>query len=334
MKSVVLFALLGIFVAAAFSQYQNVDEITAKQLFSQFVQKYNKRYSSLHEMNSRFENFKLSLQRITERNQKSKHAKYGITKFSDLAVDEFKNTILMKNTIKDKPQPEPERVLVPKVTSVPTYFDWRDKAAVTAVKNQEQCGSCWAFSATENIESMWILAGKGTNESVNFAPQQIVDCDDTSAGCNGGETESAYYYVIGAGGIEDNSSYPYVGVDEDCEFNANKVDGKISDWKYGTSWYNEQTMIENLVSWGPLSVCVDASSWQDYDSGVVTWEECAYINILDHCVQLVGYNNTGATPYYMVRNSWDTDWGVDGYIWLQMFEDTCGIAHDVTCAVV
>jgi len=111
---------------------------------------------------------------------------------------------------------------------------------------------------------------------------------------------------------------------------------KISSWKYATSDYSETTLQKNLLSWGPLSICVDAANWQDYQSGVMSWEECAWINQLDHCVQLVGYNTNNSTlgDYWIVRNSWNTDWGIQGYIWLEMWEDTCGLAYEATCSVV
>jgi len=93
-------------------------------------------------------------------------------------------------------------------------------------------------------------------------------------------------------------------------------------------------MQSGLVSISPLSVCVDASNWQNYVSGVMTGWQCAWINQLDHCVQLVGYNSTASMPYWIVRNSWAESWGIDGYIWLQMNYATCGIGYEVTTAVL
>jgi len=98
--------------------------------------------------------------------------------------------------------------------------------------------------------------------------------------------------------------------------------------------YSETELQSNLVAYGPLSVCVDAAAWQDYQSGVMSWEECAFINVLDHCVQLTGYNTEASTNYWWVRNSWGTDWGLEGYIQLEMWRDTCGIAHEATYPIV
>jgi len=301
--------------------------------FQRFVNKYNKVYAA-GEFEQRFSNFKASLVRIAEKNAKSRNATYGINQFSDMSTEEFRTTILMKNPITPE-RKSADQVLTPKNVEVPASLDWRQHGAVTPVKNQEQCGSCWAFSTTENVESMWILAGKGSNSSVDFAPQQIVDCDTVDEGCDGGNPPTAYAYLIGAGGIESESSYPYTAEDGTCKFKKSEVVGKISSWKYATTEGDETTLQNNLISWGPLSICVDAEYWQDYTSGVLTWEECAYINELDHCVQLVGYNaEDSSNPYWIVRNSWGTSWGVEGYIWLQMWEDTCGLTYEASSSVV
>jgi len=251
-----------------------------------------------------------------------------------MSPQEFKETILMKNPITPSPKKNIQ-VARPKVTSLPTSFDWRHHGAVTAVKDQGQCGSCWAFSATETVESYWILAKKATNTTINLSEQQIVACDESDGGCEGGTTEGAYDYIMSVGGQESEVDYPYTAEDGSCQFNGSDIVAKIKSYKYATEWYDETVLQQNLVSWGPISVCVDASNWQDYQSGVMTWEECAYVNILDHCVQLVGYStNTAQGDYWIVRNSWNTDWGVKGYIWLEMGEDTCGIAHDATVVTV
>jgi len=306
---------------------------TTRQQFGLFQAKYKKSYKSEEEYRLRFRNFEASLNRTRDLNAKSKKAAFGITKFSDMSPQEFKSTILMKNPIipKERPNIEVQHHSLP---ALPVTFDWRTKRAVTAIKDQGQCGSCWAFSVTENVESMWILAGKA-NVSLNLAPQQIVDCDDSDAGCDGGDPPTAYAYIIQTGGLEPSKDYPYTAQDGTCQFDAKDVIAKISNWQYATSFYSETTLQQNLVSWGPLSVCVDASNWQDYQSGVMTWEECAYINVLDHCVQLVGYQTQTANgDFWMVRNSWGTDWGIDGYIYLEMGSDTCGIAHEATCSIV
>jgi len=250
-----------------------------------------------------------------------------------MTPQEFRSHVLMTKPIIANRSPR-TNVLPAKTVAVPTTLDWRTLGAVTAVKNQEQCGSCWAFSTTEAIESAWILAKKANNESLDLAPQQIVDCDSYDDGCDGGNPPTAYEYVIDAGGLESENAYPYTGEDGNCNFQSGSVVAKISNWAYATSLYSETELQSNLVAYGPLSVCVDAAAWQDYQSGVMSWEECAFINVLDHCVQLTGYNTEASTNYWWVRNSWGTDWGLEGYIQLEMWRDTCGIAHEATYPIV
>eukprot|EP00026_Physarum_polycephalum_P008531 Phypoly_transcript_08619.p1 GENE.Phypoly_transcript_08619~~Phypoly_transcript_08619.p1 ORF type:complete len:300 (+),score=55.80 Phypoly_transcript_08619:66-965(+) len=283
MKSILLLAAL-VAVALAIPSDEEL-----KLQFAEFAQKYQKTYAT-SEVAHRFANFKASLARAEAKNAASTDAKFGITKFSDMSEEEFRNTILMKS-VPQKTRTAPVIGAAAPDPKVPATYDWRDHGAVTPVKDQEQCGSCWAFSATEAIESAWILKGHATASTVNLAPQQIVDCDTIGGvqGCNGGETESAYEYIAQAGGQEPESDYPYTGVNGKCKFNVNDVDAKIST--YSTIQKDESTLPTNLASIGPLSICLDAAHWQDYQSGVLTNLQCCPpfgMCQMDHCVQLVG----------------------------------------------
>jgi len=165
-----------------------------------------------------------------------------------------------------------------------------------------------------------------------LSPQEVVDCDTTDQGCNGGDPPTAYQFVMQEGGLEDDSDYPYTAQDGTCNFQKNLVKVTISNWQYATQNSDETTMQNNLVSWGPLSICVDAEPWQDYTGGVMMGSDCS--TSLDHCVQLVGYDMTQSTPFWIVRNSWGTDWGENGYIRLQYGQDTCGCADEATSAII
>jgi len=320
MKLVLL--LLGIVLSFAI-------EVDENSLFAAWKVKHNKNYSPEEEA-IRFNNFKLSLDRIGARNAMATGAVFGLTKYSDLSIDEFKSTYL---GYKAPVESFDVGVLPTGVTQAPSTWDWRNKNMVTPVKNQQQCGSCWAFSVTENIESMWCMAkGLDCTSFPPLAPQEIVDCDTQDAGCEGGNPPTAYQFVMQEGGMEDESSYPYTAQDGTCNFQSNLVAVTISNWKYATTNSDETTMQNNLVAWGPLSICVDAEPWQDYTGGVLMASDCD--TTLDHCVQLVGYDMTQSTPFWIVRNSWGTDWGESGYIRLQYGQDTCGCADEATSAVI
>jgi len=296
--------------------------------FQRWMNKHGKHYENDEEYQVRLSNYLASVERVRERNEKSFNgATFGITKFSDLSTEEFAKQFL---TSRPSNIPVEERQVLPKIYRAPVdSFDWRNQSRVTDVKDQGQCGSCWAFSVTENIESVWMIA-KGLTPSTMqlLAPQQIVDCDTSDDGCNGGDTPTAYAYVIKAGGMDTEKSYPYQAEDGDCAFQPSNVFTTISSWKYATQTKNEKEIQSNLVAWAPLSICVDAESWQDYSSGVMSHTQCG--KDLDHCVQLTGYD--GAV--WNVRNSWGSDWGETGYIRLQMGYNTCGMADEATTAVV
>jgi len=324
-QAIVLLCILSIALA-----FIPTDEARIYESFAAFIAKFNKEYSN-EELMTKYNNFKASLERIALLNRNNDGTTFGINQFADMSPEQFHQDILMKEptTIVDNTF-YANNQFVPSATA-PADFDWRSKGAVTPVKDQGQCGSCWAFSATEAIESSWILGGRATANSVNLSPQQIVDCDKSGvAGCNGGEPESAYNYVHQSGGQEGISHYPYTAKNGACKFESTYVEAKIQSFKYGTTKGDETTMQSNLASWGPLSICVDASAWQHYKSGVMTSSQCCLLCRLDHCVQLVGYNTTTSPSFWIVRNSWGTSWGQDGYIYLQMGKNPCGITDQVT----
>jgi cathepsin F len=298
---------------------------------------HSKQYATVQEDRTRYQNFQNSIQRIAKLNDRAQKsgstARYALNKFSDLSPDEFRG-FYHKDPVKvDTSVPRTNVMKLESAAPPPNKFDWRPLGAVTAVKNQEQCGSCWAFSTTENIESVWMLKHGVTNSSMKpLSPQQIVDCDNSDGGCNGGNPPTAYEYVISAGGMEDNADYPYKAVNQNCQFNAAKVVAKIASWQYACSYWEESTLQSNLYNHAPPSICVDAANWQDYQGGVMTGWECAWVNMLDHCVQAVGYDLTASTPFWIVRNSWGTGWGENGYIRLEYGVNACGLTNEASSA--
>jgi len=308
--------------AAHFTQ----DATAQKYMWEQFKQEHSKSYSAAEEP-MRFQAFLDNLKLIDERNSaENGSALHGITKFADMTPQEFSSKMLNS-------RPNPNRAnMKRKVMGAPNtsagLVDWSDKLT-TPVKDQGYCGSCWAFSATEQIESD-SMRTLGT--SFILSPQQITSCDRTAFGCGGGWTEHAYEYVGRTGGIEQESDYPYaqttysLGQTGDCTSEKSKY---VIGVKSYTTIDGEDQMASYVQSTGPLSVCLDASSWNSYKGGIMS--VCG--NSVDHCVQAVGVD-ASAGGYWLVRNSWGTSWGENGYIRLAYGKDTCAISSDPTYAEV
>jgi C1A family cysteine protease len=217
--------------------------------------------------------------------------------------------------------------------AVPDSLDWSAKGATTPVKDQGQCGSCWAYSATEGIESGLFMAGGPLEE---LSEQQVISCDKTDGGCNGGDLPTAFDYVESAGGIDTESDYPDTSAKSGntgrCK--SFKKKAKVTGYKYAIppcdsgacKNQKESDMMAALNQYGPLSVCVNAESWDNYSGGIYKKKCSGAARNLDHCVQLVGYDKSA--NYWKVRNSWAADWGEDGFIRLPMGENACGIADE------
>jgi C1A family cysteine protease len=223
--------------------------------------------------------------------------------------------------------------------AAPDRLDWTETAgSVSDVKDQAQCGSCWAFSAIEGIESgLYHTTGQ---TSPALSAQQVVSCDKTDGGCNGGDLPTAFDYVESANGVTTESEYPYsaatkIGITGKCK-NQGSPAVTVTDYKYAVppcesgkcKNQDEDGLKAALNKNGPLSICVNAESWNSYNKGVASFSCSGAYNKLDHCVQLVGYDATASTPYWKVRNSWGTSWGENGFIRLPMGENACGIADE------
>jgi len=300
-------------------KYSTLDNDTITQLFEEFKTTYNKSYATIEEAEIRYNYFNRFLEVIDERNNNDTYAVHGITKFADLSVDEFR-----KVSLGYKPNANANAnakiAYTNRYEGTETYVNWAD-VYTTAVKDQGYCGSCWAFSATEQIESDAIRLGL-LNITDALSPEQIVQCDSVDDGCDGGNTETAFEYVKTAGGIETNDEYPYTSyydVTGTCTSTAGDFIVTVDEYYSIT---DEDAMMSHIFSTGPISICLDASTWSSYVSGIIT--TCG-VNV-DHCVQAVGLNTEEG--YWIVRNSWGTEWGNEGYIWLESGVNMCNIAYD------
>jgi hypothetical protein len=226
---------------------------------------------------------------------------------------------------KPTPQPAPQPQPQPSNQN-PTNFDWRSKNGVTPVKDQKQCGSCWAFTTVAMLESAYAIK---YGQSVQFSEQQLVDCSSKDNGCNGGNMSNALGYIQGAGGIVRQSAYGYRASKGQCTFQSNQVAAKVS--KYWQVAGNEEEMKKALVTYGPLGVAVDSTDMQFYSNGIYTCKGNVSIN---HGVTIVGYGEDGNGKYWIIKNSWGSSWGMNGYFYLRRGTNECGVTSYVMAAQV
>ncbi|XP_027331497.1 cysteine proteinase 15A-like [Abrus precatorius] len=307
--------------------------LNAEHHFSTFKSTYKKTYATQEEHDYRFGVFKSNLHRAKVHAKLDPSAVHGITKFSDLTPAEFRRQFLGLKPLR-LPAHAQKAPILP-THDLPNNFDWRDKGAVTNVKDQGSCGSCWAFSATGALEGAHYLA---TSELVSLSEQQLVDCDHVcdpeeygacDAGCNGGLMNNAFEYIFQSGGIQREKDYPYTGRDRGpCKFDKSKIAASVSN--YSVVSLDEDQIAANLVKNGPLAVAINAVFMQTYIGGV----SCPYIcgKHLDHGVLLVGYGEGGYAPirfkekpYWIIKNSWGESWGDNGYYKICRGRNVCGV---------
>jgi len=351
MRTLLLFLVLTLCAVVAWAQFENsLDRNDYGQLFQEWKAFYGKTYESPREEASRFRTFVNKIQRVRALNLDHNTNAHGLNPFSDLTSEEFSDRYLMKNhvapkvndssmvlSVEDAVRLTNPRGLAPRMAdgriaefrptgwSPNSLYSWG--FVVSAVKDQGQCGSCWAFSATEQIETNWALA-HDNNLPPNLAVQQIVSCDPDFApyGCNGGDPTMAYDYVQSAGGLETDSSYPYTASNGVCTDTGVKV-VKISGWNL-VGQGDEGAMFNFLSTGGPLSICLNADNLETYvGGGAILPASTCNPDAVDHCVQLTGWltDGGGNVAAWLVRNSWGTWWGNQGYAYLEYGQNACNL---------
>jgi len=309
-------AVLILCAIVAVSAIPTLKEAEYQFLFTRFVAEHQKQYTSDQFFN-RFNIFKTNVDYIRAENQKNHSYELGMNQFGDLTAHEFKTDVVGGCFMGTSATVEAPTV----GARAPTPVNWDAQGRVQKVKNQGQCGSCWAFSAIGALESADAI--KRSASPNDLSEQQLVDCAgaEGNQGCNGGLMNQAFDYLIKFGGSQPTNTYPYTARDGQCKADVSKVAVKIAAHKELPP--NENALGDALQT-GPVSVAIEAdqSIFQFYKSGVLDGN-CG--KNLDHGVLAVGYNTDSSTGYWIVKNSWGPSWGNQGYVWIRAMKNMCGI---------
>lgn len=307
----------------------------AAKSFQQFKTTFNRTYYDAQEHALRYRIFKQNLFLIDQLNKyEMGTAEYGITEFADLTSKEyFLRTGLRLRDGGDNRIPNAPAE-IPNI-ELPPSFDWREKGAVTEVKNQGNCGSCWAFSVTGNIEG---VNAARTGTLVSYSEQELLDCDTVDGACNGGLPDDAYKAIERIGGLETEQEYPYRAHKEKCQYDPSldhvTVHGAVDLPK------DEDAIAKYLVQNGPVSIGINANGMQFYHRGVAhPWKALCRPDSLDHGVLIVGFGvdqgkKNKQLPFWIVKNSWGPRWGEQGYYRVYRGDNTCGVASMVSSAIL
>jgi len=332
-------------VGCALSLASSESDFSTGDAFQRFKTHFNKTYFSIHEEEIALSNFVHNLEVSEQRNNEiSDYATYGITKFVDMSEADFKKTYLNR-----KPTDPVERNLplwdgkctacetFPDMNTTMDSVDWVAKGAVSKVKDQGSCGSCWAFGTTGDVEGTTFLA---TGKLVSLSEQQLVSCDKKeNDGCNGGLQEDAFKYVEKTG-LTTEANYKYTSIDGkrgSCK--DSKIKGSlttVSNWFQVSSSAKDEAKIKQTVAQtGPVTIGINADhGFQTYKKGILNPKKCpGKASDLDHAVLIVGYGTENGVDYWKIKNSWGTDWGENGYFRVGYGVNKCGVAADAVHSV-
>lgn len=317
-------------------------ESEVRERFSKWMIKYSKHYSCKQEEEMRFQVFKNNTNSIGQLDRQNPNPgvggalgpsgsqvhtfqKVSMNRFGDLSPREVIQQYTGLNTTSFRTA---SPTYLPYHSFKPCCVDWRSSGAVTGVKHQGTCGSCWAFAAVAAIEGMNKIR---TGELVSLSEQVLVDCDTVSTGCGGGHSDSAMALVAARGGITSEERYPYAGFQGKCDVDKLMFDHQASIKGFKAVPSNNEAQLAIAVAMQPVTVYIDASgsAFQFYSGGIYRGPCSANVN---HAVTIVGYcEGPGEdNKYWIAKNSWSNDWGEQGYVYLAKdvawSTGTCGLA--------
>jgi C1A family cysteine protease len=307
--------------------------------FSNFQERFSKKYETIEEMETRFQIFRSNLRNIILHNlDHIQNFTMGINQFTDLTPEEFKEQYV--GGLKTELGSYGCKSFSSSASGAPFSIDWRQKGAVNPVRDQGQCGSCWAFATTANAESVWAIS-KG--QLLDLSEEFLVDCASGvgyyNMGCNGGQPDSAFKYMINNGQCTE-ASYPY-------KAGTTKTAGSCQKCTAAPVHFSgcydvtpkDQISLMAAVAKQPVVIAIEADTryFQSYSGGILDSPNCG--EKLDHAVEIIGYGTENGVDYWNVRNSWGPSWGESGYFRLKKTSSTndigiCGLAAEPSYLVV
>ncbi|EDO41322.1 predicted protein [Nematostella vectensis] len=312
-----------------FVEMHNVEKV--HRVFDKYVKKHKKNYKDNKEHHTRREHFKHNLRFIHSKNRR--HAGYylAMNHLGDRSDKELR-VLRGRRYTKGYNGGLPYKPDMASINDVPDEMNWVIRGAVTPVKDQAVCGSCWSFGTTGTIEGTLFLK---TKYLTRLSQQNLMDCSwgEGNNACDGGEDFRSYQYIMKSGGIATEESYgPYLGADGYCHKKDAEIGATITGYVNITE--GDLSALKTAIAQkGPISVSIDAShkSLSFYSYGVYYEPKCGNKNEdLDHSVLAVGYGTMDGKPYWMIKNSWSTHWGMNGYVLMSQKDNNCGVATAAT----
>lgn len=326
-----MLSLLGVFVFQKFNlkmereRYQN--------MFNDFIIKYDRKYSSTEELQYRYSIFLQNVKDFEAEEEKNLGLDYDVNEFTDWTDEELRRMVVDRTHVEEHfDMSRYEGSYLETGIQRPASIDWRDQGKLTPIKNQGQCGSCWAFATVASVEAQHAIK-KG--QLVSLSEQEMVDCDDKNNGCSGGYRPYAMRFVK-ENGLESESLYPYSALKHDqCLLRENDTRVFIDDFRMLST--NEEEIANWVGTKGPVTFGMNVvKAMYSYRSGIFnpSAEDCAEKSMGAHALTIVGYGGEKESAYWIVKNSWGTSWGANGYFRLARGVNSCGLANTVVAPII